>query len=41
MDLHDERHEVDPSNRHDIAEKIEIELFVERAVDGILRIDQQ
>jgi hypothetical protein len=41
MHLHDERHEVDPSNRRDIAEKIEVELFIERAVDSILRIDQQ
>ena len=30
-----------PRDRHDVAQEIEVELFVERGVDGVLRIHQQ
>ena len=38
MHHHDHRHTVDADDRRDVAEKIEVEFLVERAVDGILRI---
>src|SRR5262245_40485719 len=41
VNLHDERHADDAANRCDIADKIEIELLVERRVDRVGRADQQ
>src|SRR6266853_1917121 len=41
IDLHDEGHAVGARDRSDIADEIEIELFVERRVDHIWRTDQE
>ena len=41
IDLHHQRDEVDAADRHDVVQEIEVELVVERGVDGVLRVDQQ
>src|SRR5262245_27253962 len=41
MDFHDQRNALDPSDRRDVADKIEIEPLIERNVDGVLRVYQQ
>jgi hypothetical protein len=40
VDLHDQRHALDLADRRDVLLEIEVELFVERGVDRILRIDR-
>src|SRR4051794_24633864 len=41
IDLHDKRQANDACDRCDIADKIKIELVIDRRADCILRIDQQ
>ena len=41
VDLHDERNGLDRCDRRDVADKVEVELLVQRDIDRVLRIDRQ